>query len=131
MGFWQNVDIEREYQALSRKELSYRANFSLNCISTGIARNSVPSADVAYRIAKVLNVSIEYLLGEEDSGDKEAGTEFADRERKYRNYRSVIDELDMIPDNLRNPITEMIHALANSSFQSGAKTAPHNHSVSP
>lgn len=62
MGFWENVDAERDFQNISRKELAYKANFSLTSLSTGIIRNSIPSADVAYRIAKVLNVSIEYLL---------------------------------------------------------------------
>lgn len=64
MGFWQNVDAERDYQNISRKELAYKAGFSLTSLSTGIIRNSIPSADVAYRIAKVLNVSMEYLLEE-------------------------------------------------------------------
>lgn len=62
MGFWQNVDAERDFQNISRKELAYKADFSLTSLSTGIIRNSIPSADVAYRIARVLNVSIEYLL---------------------------------------------------------------------
>lgn len=67
MGFWQNVDNEREYKCISRKELSKAAGFSLNCISTGIVRNSIPAADLALRIARVLNVSVEKLLGEKDS----------------------------------------------------------------
>jgi ribosomal protein L1 len=54
MNFWETVDWEREYKNISRKELAYKAGFSLNCISTGIARGSIPAADVAYRIAKVL-----------------------------------------------------------------------------
>ena len=58
MTFWETVDSEREYKNLSRKELAYEAGFSLNCISTGIARGSIPAADVAYRIAKVLGVSV-------------------------------------------------------------------------
>lgn len=71
MSFWQNVDAERDFQNISRKELAYKANFSLTSLSTGIIRNSIPSADVAYRIAKVLNVSIEYLL----EGDSEKRNE--------------------------------------------------------
>ncbi len=71
MSFWENVDAERDFQNISRKELAYKANFSLTSLSTGIIRNSIPSADVAYRIAKVLNVSIEYLL----DGNSKKGTE--------------------------------------------------------
>ena len=62
MSFWETVEEVREYRDISRKELAYKADFSLNSISTGIARNSVPSADVACRIAKVLVVSVEFLV---------------------------------------------------------------------
>lgn len=71
MSFWENVDAERDFQNISRKELAYKADFSLTSLSTGIIRKSIPSADVAYRIAKVLNVSIEYLL----EGDSEKKNE--------------------------------------------------------
>lgn len=62
MNFWENVERIREYRDIPRKELAYRADFSLNSISTGIARNSVPLADVACRIADVLGVSVEFLV---------------------------------------------------------------------
>lgn len=62
MSFWENVEKIREYKDIPRKELAYRAHFSLNSISTGIARNSVPLADVACRIADVLGVSVEFLV---------------------------------------------------------------------
>ncbi len=62
MNFWETVDSLREYKNISRKELAYFADFSLTSLSTGIKRNSIPSADVALRIAKVLDVSIEDLL---------------------------------------------------------------------
>ena len=62
MNFWKNVDYVREYREMTRKELAYQADFSIASFSTGIKRNSIPAADVAYRISKVLDVSIEYLL---------------------------------------------------------------------
>ena len=62
MNFWEIVDSEREYKNISRKELAYLADFSINSIPTGITRGSIPAADVAYRIAKVLDVTVEYLL---------------------------------------------------------------------
>ena len=62
MSFWKNVENELEYQNISRKDLAQRAGFAVSGISLGISNNSVPSADVAVRIAKVLNVSVEYLV---------------------------------------------------------------------
>ncbi|MBO4858434.1 MAG: helix-turn-helix transcriptional regulator [Treponema sp.] len=62
MSFWKNVENELEYQNISRKDLAKRAGFAVSGISLGISNNSVPSADVAVRIAKVLNVSVEYLV---------------------------------------------------------------------
>ena len=68
-NFWKNVDYVREYRDMSRKELAYKADFSLTSLSTGIKRNSIPSADVAFRIAKTLNVPIECLLTEKELAD--------------------------------------------------------------
>lgn len=92
MGFWENVDAERDFQNISRKELAYKANFSLTSLSTGIIRNSIPSADVAYRIAKVLNVSIEYLL--EGSSKKES--------------KKVQENSDTFLQELQNPQTKKL-----------------------
>lgn len=62
MSFWKNVENELEYQNISRKDLAKRAGFAVSGISLGITNNSVPYADVAVRIADVLNVSVEYLV---------------------------------------------------------------------
>jgi len=62
MSFWKNVENELDYQNISRKDLAKKAGFAVSGISLGISNNSVPSADVAVRIASVLNVSVEYLV---------------------------------------------------------------------
>ena len=62
MSFWKNVEKDLEYQNISRKELAKKAGFAVSGISLGISNNSVPNADVAARIASVLNVSVEYLV---------------------------------------------------------------------
>lgn len=70
MGFWKNIANELEYQNISRKELAQKADFAVSGISLGISNNSVPSADVAVRIAKVLGVSVEYLVTGKDSAQE-------------------------------------------------------------
>lgn len=68
MSFWEHVEYLREIRNLTRKELSSKAGFSIASISTGIARGSYPSADIAVQIAQVLGVSVEYLVtGKEGS----------------------------------------------------------------
>lgn len=62
MSFWKNVEDEREFKNISRKELAAKANFAVSGISLGLSHDSFPSADVAVRIADVLDVSVEYLV---------------------------------------------------------------------
>ena len=66
MAFWKNVESELDFQNISRKELAQKAGFAVSGISLGISNNSAPSADIAVRIAKVLGVSVEYLVTGKD-----------------------------------------------------------------
>lgn len=118
MNFWETVDWEREYKNLSRKELAYKAGFSLNCISTGIARGSIPAADVAYRIAKVLGVSVEYLLLGEKSqnqqkiSDSNKNNEIIERSKKYTKNHELIDNFEKLPDNIQKSVEDLIQNLS-------------------
>ncbi len=121
MSFWETVEEVREYRDISRKELAYKADFSLNSISTGIARNSVPSADVACRIAKVLGVSVEFLVtGKSGKKEKRADEQI---ERKLEGKREaffkymdkhskMMEEFSSLDEPLQKAIRELIHASA-------------------
>ena len=113
MGFWSNVEAEREYQGISRKELALRANISYAGIGLGLERDSMPGADTALRISKVLQVSIEYLLSE---GSQEtiqnADNAFSSELKLFRLYRSLIDDIEKIPSHIKEPICDMIHHIA-------------------
>mgnify|MGYP002868789037 CR=1 FL=1 len=67
MSFWQNVEAELLYKNISRKELAEKASFAVSGISLGLAHNSIPNADVAVRIAQVLETSVEYLITGKES----------------------------------------------------------------
>ncbi len=119
MNFWETVDWEREYKNISRKELAYKAGFSLNCISTGIARGSIPAADVAYRIAKVLGVSVEYLLlgGETKNQpiDKENSIKDIDiieRSKKYTKNYELIENFDKLPEEIKKTLNKLIEEIS-------------------
>lgn len=118
MNFWEIVDSEREYKNLSRKELAYLADFSVNSIPTGIARGSIPAADVAYRIAKVLGVSVEYLLLGEKSqnqqkiSDSNKNNEIIERSKKYTKNHELIDNFEKLPDSIQKTIEDLIKNLS-------------------
>ncbi len=119
MNFWETVDWEREYKNISRKELAYKAGFSLNCISTGIARGSIPAADVAYRIAKVLGVSVEYLLlgGETKNQpiDKENSIKDIDiieRSKKYTKNYELIENFEKLPEEIKKTLNKLIEEIS-------------------
>ena len=118
MNFWEVVDSEREYKNLSRKELAYLADFSVNSIPTGIARGSIPAADVAYRIAKVLGVSVEYLLLGEKSqnqqkiSDSSKNNEIIERSKKYTKNHELIDNFEKLPDSIQKSVEDLIQNLS-------------------
>ncbi len=108
MNFWKNVDYVREYRDMSRKELAYKADFSLTSLSTGIKRNSIPSADVAFRIAKTLNVSIEYLLTGKDSAKTDIPDSSNFSQINYLKYKKLIEKIDVLPENIQESIANII-----------------------
>lgn len=121
MNFWEIVDLEREYKNLSRKELAYLADFSVNSIPTGIARGSIPAADVAYRIAKVLGVSVEYLLtsGEKDTisnsqevQNSQIDIEIIERSKKYTKNYELIENFEKLPDSIQKSVEDLIQNLS-------------------
>ena len=120
MNFWEVVDSEREYKNLSRKELAYLANFSVNSIPTGIARGSIPAADVAYRIAKVLGVSVEYLLtsGEKDTisnsqevQNSQIDIEIIERSKKYTKNYELIENFEKLPEEIKKTLSKLIEEI--------------------
>lgn len=63
MNFWENVEFELEKQGRYKKELAEAVGINASNFDKGKARNSIPSADKALRIAEFLGVPLENLLG--------------------------------------------------------------------
>lgn len=125
MGFWENVENTREFKNMTRKELAYRAHFSINSISTGIARNSIPAADVACRIAQELGVSVEFLVTgnnqnekREQSGPEERliASRLLDKKSnlmKYADkYAAVLEDFSAIAPDMQKLLADLIHKMA-------------------
>ena len=132
MGFWQNVEREIEYKGISRKELAFRANIAYQGIGLGIERESMPRVDTALKIAKVLEVPLEYLINEKDLEIRPAAESLSKEEKKqtdqnnssslhqtenqyiefYIRNRKIIDSLEKIPSAIKQPIESMIIHIA-------------------
>ena len=62
LAFWNNVKVELEYKLMSQKELAAKTDISYNTIQSWITKDRLPDAADAVKIAKVLDVSVEYLV---------------------------------------------------------------------
>lgn len=62
MNFWENVEFELDKQGKYKKELAKAVGINASNFDKGKARNSIPSADKALRIAGFLGVPLENLL---------------------------------------------------------------------
>lgn len=132
MSFWQNVEREIEYKGISRKELAFRANIAYQGIGLGIERESMPRVDTALKIARVLEVPLEYLIDEKDLEIRPAAESLSKEEKAqtdqnnssslhqtenqyiefYRRNRKIIDSLEKIPSAIKQPIESMIIHIA-------------------
>ena len=68
MGFGENLKQELAYNGMLKKELSAASGVHKRAIDTYVrTRASMPPADTAVKIAKVLGVTVEYLVTGEDA----------------------------------------------------------------
>jgi len=78
------------------------------------ARERIPPADVAVRIANVLGVSVEYLVSGMDTPVSEADSFY----QKYKKYEDILQSLDKIPtasnEQARQAIRMMLFGYLNS-----------------
>lgn len=102
MGFRENLKDEIEYQDLTLKELSTLTGISKGSLANYLKENcSVPSVDAAVKIAKALNVSVEYLVSKESIPS----------ESQCKNYpadvRLIADKLSLMPKAKRSLIKNL------------------------
>lgn len=63
----ERIDALRKKKGISRKEISEKCGVAENTMAAWNMRGTILSADVAFKIAKMLDTSIEYLLYGTDS----------------------------------------------------------------
>lgn len=114
MSFWSNVDVELKFQGISRKELAYIINAKEITIHKAIERDSIPSAESALKIAKVLNVPLERLLDMEDFevSDKSKDSDLQKKAVKmYKKHGALLDKFESLSPKERLAVTQLIDTL--------------------
>ena len=103
-SFADRLREEIEYIGISQRELAEKAEIKKRALDMYLGyRESMPPADVAVRIANVLNVSVEYLVTGEQKGEVEI----------HRPPCVQIEEdLKILPKSVQESVSEMIHTLA-------------------
>ena len=108
MGFWENVVSELNYKGLTNKALAEKCGFDASSIGRGIKLGSSPSVETAVKIAKVLDVSVEYLADETTKT-----TDSNSPLNLGRKYYNTLKQLDSLPEKQRNAIIQMIKDIGN------------------
>ena len=120
-AFWTNVKKMLPYKNLEIKDLAFRAGVSYSTIINGMNKNSMPHADLALKIAKILNMSLECLLGTDDisieNDSDELCSQAALKEKElalYRKYKLLIDAIESLPLAVRDSMQDLIIKTSNS-----------------
>lgn len=116
MSFKIRLKEEISYQDLLLKELADKANISKRTIESYVdSRGRMPAADVAVRIATILNISVEYLVTGKNKNKH-------DDMEKYRSIRKVMDDFLLVSDDVRNSVEVMLHSAAQAELEKNQKT---------
>lgn len=93
---------ELTYQGISYKDFSEQVGISINTLNMYLYRNSIPSADVAVRMAQVLNVTTEYLVLGTPSQGKASSRKNQRSERERLEISRIVEQVpsDRIPQLL-------------------------------
>ena len=104
MTFWENVETELKYQNKTRKQLASKVGIDTTTISKGLSNNSIPSADIALKIANFLNISLESLL--EISGNSSNSVTASEEQQNqiflYKKHSELIKQAERLnPQQLK------------------------------
>ena len=105
MAFKDNLREEIEYRGLLVKELSAKAGISNSTFLSYIdSRGVLPNVETGVKIAKALDVSVEYLV----TGQKEKA---AENEKTDSIIREINRDLESLKKEELVTVQKMLHAL--------------------
>ncbi|MBO4507490.1 MAG: helix-turn-helix transcriptional regulator [Spirochaetaceae bacterium] len=89
MGFRENLKEELTYQDITVKELAERTGISKHTLDHYLTKNgSRPQVELAVKIARALNVSVEYLVYGDSAVDI----------KSFRNTDDLVKKLESLSD---------------------------------
>ena len=119
MTFSTRLKEEIEYTGIQYKELAAKADVKLRALFTYVAANpSMPPADVAVRIAKALNVSVEYLVDGKET-DSSSHRRLPNLPPKQANLLNTFNKLSPIE---QKAVTKMIEILCEQHQENSLKS---------
>jgi len=106
--FSRRLRSEIEYIGLNQKEFAAKAGIKKRALDAYLrAQQSMPPVDTAVKIAAALGLSVEYLVtGKEYKQNIDIS--------KYLQFRDILDELAVLPDEILDPIKAMIKTAADN-----------------
>ena len=109
MNFWERVDDLLDRNDINKKTLAYEAGFDASNITKGIKNNNVPSAETAVKIAKVLGVSVEYLVNGTETTKSPSQKETEQNQlRLYRKYHNIIEKMENFSEDKQTIVNNLI-----------------------
>lgn len=121
-SFWLNVKKILPYKNLEVKDLAFRAGVPYSTIINGMNKKSMPHADIALKISKILNMSLESLLGEENvriiNKKSLSQSEIEAFELDiYRKNKIIIDALEELPVAVRDSMQDLVLKIRDSCLE--------------
>ena len=112
MNFWERVSYQLEKKDINKKSLAIEAGFDPSNITKGIKNNNIPSAETAVKIAKVLGVSVEYLVNGTETSKSPSQKETEQNQlRLYRKYHNIIEKMENFSEEKQTLVNNLVNDL--------------------
>lgn len=109
--FRENLKFKIDCKGLMIKELAAVTGISKRTIDTYVDNRAViPNAEIAVKLAKALDTSVEYLVTGSDSNVTSSFSNEAYED--YRRHKKTIDALNTLPDDLLPVVSDIIQEIA-------------------
>ena len=110
-NFWGRVLELLEKKDISRKEFAAQIGISYSSIHNGISLGSIPSADIALKIADKLDTPIEYLVfGNTENYDffEKSSSAIKQEQFLYRKNKDLITAIEKLAPDVRILLRDLI-----------------------
>lgn len=111
--FWKNVNDELQYQGMNFKTLAYLTGIPYTTLTNGKNRaDSIPTADVALKISRVLNRPLERLL---ENSIELSDISLSDKNtldtHLFKKYENLIADLEKCSPSVQDSFCRMVKAV--------------------